>query len=109
VSKGVDTIRAAAASPRADNKVGRNINSEVIPSDPDKMGLREYHPETVAATRHFPIDVVIDPSGAGYVLQSSLTADVSTSKRALTVAKAPRNAPCPCGSGVKYKRCHGKR
>jgi hypothetical protein len=20
----------------------------------------------------------------------------------------PRNAPCPCGSGVKYKRCHGK-
>ena len=20
----------------------------------------------------------------------------------------PRNAPCPCGSGEKYKRCHGK-
>jgi len=20
----------------------------------------------------------------------------------------PRNAPCPCGSGAKYKRCHGK-
>jgi preprotein translocase subunit SecA len=19
-----------------------------------------------------------------------------------------RNAPCPCGSGEKYKRCHGK-
>jgi len=19
----------------------------------------------------------------------------------------PRNAPCPCGSGKKYKRCHG--
>ncbi|MDQ2650634.1 MAG: SEC-C metal-binding domain-containing protein [Actinomycetota bacterium] len=21
--------------------------------------------------------------------------------------KTPRNAPCPCGSGKKYKRCHG--
>jgi hypothetical protein len=22
--------------------------------------------------------------------------------------KVGRNAPCPCGSGVKYKRCHGR-
>ncbi len=22
--------------------------------------------------------------------------------------KIPRNAPCPCGSGKKYKHCHGK-
>ena len=28
-------------------------------------------------------------------------------KRAL--AKAGRNDPCPCGSGIKYKRCHGRR
>jgi preprotein translocase subunit SecA len=21
--------------------------------------------------------------------------------------KTPRNAPCPCGSGMKYKKCHG--
>jgi preprotein translocase subunit SecA len=21
--------------------------------------------------------------------------------------KTSRNAPCPCGSGKKYKRCHG--
>jgi len=21
--------------------------------------------------------------------------------------KVPRNAPCPCGSGKKYKHCHG--
>ena len=23
-------------------------------------------------------------------------------------AKTPRNAPCPCGSGKKFKMCHGK-
>ena len=22
--------------------------------------------------------------------------------------KVPRNAPCPCGSGKKFKECHGK-
>jgi preprotein translocase subunit SecA len=22
--------------------------------------------------------------------------------------KIPRNSPCPCGSGKKYKYCHGK-
>lgn len=22
--------------------------------------------------------------------------------------KTQRNAPCPCGSGKKYKQCHGK-
>jgi preprotein translocase subunit SecA len=25
-----------------------------------------------------------------------------------TWASTPRNAPCPCGSGKKYKHCHGK-
>ena len=24
------------------------------------------------------------------------------------VAKVGRNDPCPCGSGKKYKQCHGK-
>lgn len=23
-------------------------------------------------------------------------------------AKVGRNDPCPCGSGLKYKKCHGK-
>ena len=23
------------------------------------------------------------------------------------VGKVSRNAPCPCGSGMKYKHCHG--
>ena len=25
------------------------------------------------------------------------------------LAKAGRNAPCPCGSGRKVKHCHGRR
>ncbi len=25
-----------------------------------------------------------------------------------TSGKTGRNAPCPCGSGKKYKHCHGR-
>ena len=25
-----------------------------------------------------------------------------------TTGEVSRNAPCPCGSGNKYKRCHGR-
>ena len=24
------------------------------------------------------------------------------------VGRVSRNAPCPCGSGLKYKHCHGQ-
>lgn len=27
---------------------------------------------------------------------------------ASTIGKTGRNSPCPCGSGMKYKRCHGR-
>ncbi|MDP7375850.1 MAG: SEC-C metal-binding domain-containing protein, partial [Alphaproteobacteria bacterium] len=36
---------------------------------------------------------------------------LASSKAASAAAptgKVPRNAPCPCGSGKKYKHCHGK-
>jgi len=29
-------------------------------------------------------------------------------KRDAAVPKVGRNDPCPCGSGQKYKRCHGR-
>ncbi len=37
------------------------------------------------------------------------TVDEETvSKRALAAPRVGRNEPCPCGSGKKYKHCHGK-
>jgi hypothetical protein len=36
-------------------------------------------------------------------LKSDLMTEIVTSQ----FSKAGRNAPCPCGSGKKYKKCHG--
>ncbi|MFM2332061.1 MAG: hypothetical protein RIQ74_884, partial [Pseudomonadota bacterium] len=44
-----------------------------------------------------------------------LTGEVTVSEEAgslsgntLFPVPESRNAPCPCGSGLKYKQCHGK-
>jgi uncharacterized protein YecA (UPF0149 family) len=35
------------------------------------------------------------------------TGQVATTAAAPNVDKPGRNDPCPCGSGKKYKKCHG--
>ncbi|CAN0561514.1 unnamed protein product [Laminaria digitata] len=50
-----------------------------------------------------------DPADAppGWVLDKSLGRWVDPGDPE-TWGKVPRNAACPCGSGKKYKHCHGK-
>jgi preprotein translocase subunit SecA len=38
----------------------------------------------------------------------SVTADLEPETAVAEVARVGRNEPCPCGSGKKYKHCHGK-
>ncbi|HYD15468.1 MAG TPA: preprotein translocase subunit SecA, partial [Hyphomicrobium sp.] len=41
-------------------------------------------------------------------LQTRRAADAVDPNQPATWGKVSRNAPCPCGSGKKYKHCHGK-
>ena len=47
------------------------------------------------------------PLPAGMVRREAAPA-VSGASDPAAWANTPRNAPCPCGSGQKYKHCHGK-
>jgi preprotein translocase subunit SecA len=65
---------------------------------------------TVSATSH---DQVGQFGGAAAASSSSSSATAAASKpEGATVvrsgAKVGRNDPCPCGSGKKYKHCHGR-
>ncbi len=40
-------------------------------------------------------------------LQYSAPSETGATERASAGSAVSRNAPCPCGSGKKYKRCHG--
>jgi preprotein translocase subunit SecA len=58
-----------------------------------------------------PMELMGAATGAGAqsetITASSETND-PTDLSADAIAKLPRNAPCPCGSGKKVKQCHGK-
>jgi len=42
---------------------------------------------------------------ADQIMQIMVQADV---QQVTTAGKIGRNAPCPCGSGLKFKKCHGR-
>jgi preprotein translocase subunit SecA len=46
-------------------------------------------------------------TGGGAGGSSTSTATAPRHEQRVDVEKVGRNSPCPCGSGKKYKRCHG--
>jgi preprotein translocase subunit SecA len=45
---------------------------------------------------------------AGAAAQRARSATAAAAPGAAPAGKVQRNAPCPCGSGKKYKHCHGR-
>jgi preprotein translocase subunit SecA len=66
----------------------------------------QQHVENVRAQRGEFEEAAAEANGNGDVA----IAEAATKKRPITRAmpKSGRNDPCPCGSGKKYKHCHGK-
>jgi len=66
---------------------------------------QENHAQVTAFGTLAPPD---GPAGAG--AGAAPIQDPGASKRAPVTTQEPkvgRNDPCPCGSGKKYKKCHG--
>ena len=55
-------------------------------------------------TNEAEINKELEETGAGY---SGVARQAGTKQAAKKVAKVGRNDACPCGSGKKYKKCHG--
>jgi preprotein translocase subunit SecA len=49
-----------------------------------------------------------DETGAGAASARSQATATIDPEDPSTWGKVPRNAPCPCGTGKKYKHCHGR-
>jgi preprotein translocase subunit SecA len=64
-----------------------------------------------APTRRPPLQYSapsVDGDSSGPVTSSAVKQAVSVAGDGKTFPGTPRNAQCPCGSGKKYKLCHGK-
>lgn len=55
----------------------------------------------------FSITNVSGKTWMSFRIPSCETIDYVVQANRLTFGGTPRNAPCPCGSGKKYKQCHG--
>jgi preprotein translocase subunit SecA len=78
------------------------------PREPDGARMREMHPEPAMAEAG---------AGANGDAPFALPPQARPARRGAaavdpadpaTWGRVSRNAPCPCGSGRKYKHCHGK-
>ncbi len=70
---------------------------------PEKTAVRQITHEVLKSLN--PTMPVMKPKVTGRLL---LGASAVVEEKQPTVPKVGRNEPCPCGSGKKYKRCHGK-
>ena len=68
----------------------------------EDMRLRQYketRPE---------LDLGVPPVSAGGEAVPAAPAPIAVQPVKRQYPKVGRNDPCPCGSGKKYKQCHGK-
>jgi hypothetical protein len=107
VEKAVDTIRNAADSPRSKNMVGKQCMSIVVPMEPRGGVIAAYHSAAVKNKLYLPSSVVSTPT-ASFTNEGAYIEQLDSTSRPLVIPKVGPNRPCPCKSGKKYKKCHGR-
>ena len=98
-SKAAELIQAAASRTGSARKIGRQCGAAIVPVDPGSPIRTDYIVGANSSVAYMPSHVTTH----GAVKDARMW---SEDRSPVTVPKVGRNAPCPCGSGKKYKRCH---
>src|SRR6266487_5024167 len=104
--KAFEVMKEVSASARSYNNIGAQISSITIPSDRFAEIHLGYRSDRIT-NRRFNPDIVI-AEGAHHRKWYSFDLTSTDSVRPALVPKVRSKQPCPCGSGKKYKHCHGK-
>jgi len=108
----VDTIRASFSHVWLYRTEGANV---CFGSDePISLDTLKRHAELVFRRARFSFPFV-ELLGEMHECSPTQTVEILTDEQGLEAAaddlmfqNVPRNDPCPCGSGKKYKQCHGR-
>jgi preprotein translocase subunit SecA len=109
-------IEAYNAFKQMDDEVNKSIVSFLchaqIPVEQTNAGqIREGREQKTDMSKMNVNKNQIDAAGSDYAAHENDYYDPSTPVKQAPVRVEPkigRNDPCPCGSGKKYKQCHGK-
>ncbi len=75
---------------------------------PPPIQMTEMHPQPVPAFAGEP-EMALEGAGAMTISATQpMRSDAVDPNDPATWRNTSRNAPCPCGSGKKYKHCHGR-
>jgi hypothetical protein len=108
IGKGIELFRSMADRPKADGKVGKQLTWICLPQKPDSPITTGYSSDTITWQSYIPDTVWLLGQGRRRVNRDMVFQPTHPENtRPLCVPKVGRNAPCPCGSGRKYKYCHG--
>lgn len=80
------------------------------------LAIIELHPDSRPpvdalarqAERLTPQNTVLNRGAEGFTPNAKAAVGLVDPADPATWTRTPRNAPCPCGSGKKYKHCHGR-
>jgi preprotein translocase subunit SecA len=100
---------------RMDGEVNRDIVSFLshssIPVEQQSTQIREGREKKTDMSRMHANKQAVDARGDDYAANENDYYDPSANVKQAPVKVGPkvgRNDPCPCGSGKKFKNCHGK-
>lgn len=110
LGKALEVMRAAANRPEAKGTIGKQLTSIILPSDPLLRWTGTYHSENLTPKVYLPDAIILESDERRkYVRDVCIeTINPNTSLLPLRTSKIPKNSPCPCGSGKKFRKCHGR-
>jgi SEC-C motif len=108
IGKAVQLVRQMADRPAANNTIGKQLSVLTIPRDAALGVTSGYYSMIEGYTSYLHDSVLLTPTGAWAMKDTFLRKVRQPQSSPLVIPKVGRNHPCPCGSGVKYKRCHGR-
>lgn len=107
--KATGLIREAARHPAASGSIGDLCMSLVVPADASIPAVSRHHADKVGGVIFQAHSVRVAAGGGLFVLDPSVRGGLPGQPASpIAIPKVSKYAPCPCGSGKKYKWCHGR-
>lgn len=104
---GVRFIRDVAQRRASQASIGSQIESIRVPSDRTLGVATGYHSIVVRRSTYMPAQVSLFPD-QHWVVENIRVTPVDADTPPISVPKVKKNEPCPCGSKLRFKKCHGK-
>jgi hypothetical protein len=100
-------LRELADHPGSSGTIGKQFTSIIIPQNPNADLEGSYHSNVVRREFYMPASVSLFPD-QHWSIANVMIRPVEADTPPMSFPTVNKNAPCPCGSRIRYKNCHGK-